>query len=210
MVYEGKHAKREVAAGDHDGAYGPDNNHAAPRQPGEAMPMPDITFDSLEEEESQDGDGSYAHMQHLFGSIHLQSNHSQVVHQADGAEPLPDIAGDSLEDEESQDGDGSYERMQHLFGSIHLQGIRLQSPIYFAGAQHLRTTSVRETSSAVHQDATPREDDAASQAEDAPQDDAAPREDDRLRDDTVILVAVERPPKDGYPEAGVGEEARPL
>jgi hypothetical protein len=198
MVYEGKHAKREAAAGNHDGAYGLDDTHTAPQQPGEAMPMPDITLDSLEEEESQDGDGSYERMQHLLGSIHLQSVHSQVIRPADEAEPLPDIAGDSLEEEESQDGDGSYERMQHLFGSIHLQGIRLQSPIYFEGSQRLRTTSVQETSSANHQDAA------------APREDAAPQDDDMLRDDTVILVAVERPPRDGYPEAGVGEEARLL
>jgi hypothetical protein len=168
--------------------------------------MPDITLDSLEEEESQDGDDSYARMQHLLGSIHLQSVHLQAIRPADEAEPLPDIAGDSLEEEESQDGDDSYARMQHLFGSIHLQGIRLQSPIYFEGSQRLRTTSVQETSGANHQDAAPSQDNAASQEEDA----AAPQEDHMLRDDTVILVAVERPPRDGYPEAGVGEEARPL
>jgi hypothetical protein len=161
--------------------------------------MPDITLDSLEEEESQDGDGSYERMQHLLGSIALQSNHSQVVRQADEAEPLPDIAGDSLEEEESQDGDGSYERMQRLLGSIALQGIRLQSPIYFEGSQRLRTTSVQEASSAGHQDAAPPQENAASQAEDATsqEDDAAPRDDDMPRDDTVILVAVERPPQDG-------------
>ena len=139
MVYEGKHAKREAAAGNHDGAYGPDDDHTAPRQPGEAMPMPDVTLDSLEEEESQDGDGSY-------------------------------------------------ERMQHLLGSIYLQGIRLQSPIYFADPQRLKTTSVQETSSADHQDAAPPQ-----------ENDAAPQEDDMLRDDTVILVAIDRPPRDGNP-----------
>jgi hypothetical protein len=219
MVYEGKHAKRGSAngAGSHDGACGPDDDHVTPRQASEAMPLPDVTFDSLEEEESQHGDDSHAQMQRLLGSIHLQGIHPQVVRQADEAEPLPDIAADSLEEEESQDGLGSHLRMQHLLGSIHLQGVRLRSPIYFEGSQRLRTTSVRETPSADRQDAAPRQDNAASQEEEAaPQedavqkeDDAAPQEDDMLRDDTVILVAVERPPRDGYPEAGVGEEARP-
>ncbi|HEX6524385.1 MAG TPA: hypothetical protein VF070_30950 [Streptosporangiaceae bacterium] len=141
--------------------------------------MPDVTFDSLEEEEFQDGDDSHAQIQRLLGSIHLQGIHPQVVRQAGKAEPLPDIAADSLEEEESQDGLGSHLRMQHLLGSIHLQGIRLQSPIYFEGSQRLRPEN------------------------------AASQEDDILRDDTVILVAVERLPRDGYPEADAGEEARP-
>jgi hypothetical protein len=191
MVYEGKHAKRGSAngAGNHDGAYGPDD-HATPRQASEAMPLPDVTFDSLEEEESQHGDDSHGQVQRLLSSIHLQGIHPQIVRQADEAEPLPDIAADSLEEEESQDGLGSHLRMQHLLGSIHLQGIRWQSPIYFEGSQRLRTTSVRETSSADHQDAAPRQGNAASQEEEA-----APPEDDMLRDDTVILVAVEKPPE---------------
>jgi hypothetical protein len=214
MVYEGKHAKRESAngAGNHDGACGPDNDHATPRQASEAMSLPDVTFGSLEEEEFQHGDDSHAQMHRLLGSIHLQG-----THQPDEAELLPDIAPDSLEEEESQDGLSSHLGMHRLLGSIHLQGIRLQSPIYFDGSQRLRTTSVRETLGADHQDAAPRQDIAASQEEEAaPQedavqeDDAAPREDDMLRDDTVILVAVETPRRGGYPEAGVGEEARPL
>jgi hypothetical protein len=207
MVYEGKHAKRGSAssAGNHDGAYGPDDDHETPRQANEAMPLLDVTFDSLEEEESQHGDDSHAQIQRLLGSIHLQGIHPQIVRQADEAEPLPDIVADSLEEEESQDGLGSHLRMQHLLGSIHLQGIRLQSPIYFEGSQRLRTTSVRETSSADRQDAAPQQDNAASQEEEA-----ATQEDDMLRDDTVILMAVKRPPRDAYPEAGAGEEAHPL
>ena len=220
MVYEGKHAKRESANGEgnHNGAYGPDDDDATPRQASEAVPLEDITFDSLEEEESQHGDDSYAQMQRLLGSIHLQGIRPQVVRQADEAEPLPDIAPDSLEEEESQDGLGSHLGMQRLLGSIALQGIRLQSPIYFEGSQRVRTTSVRETSSADYQDAASQQDNAASREEEAaPQEDAvqveddgAPQEGDMLRDDTVILVTVETPPRDGDPEAGVGEEARPL
>ena len=89
MVYEGKHAKRESAdgAGNHDGAYRPDD-HETPQRGNEAMPLSDVTFDSLEEEESQDGLSSHLGMHRLLGSIHLQGIRLQSPIYFDGSQRL--------------------------------------------------------------------------------------------------------------------------
>lgn len=117
------------------------------------------------------------------------ARHRSVPRQAGAAEPPPDVTldhlGDELdflEDEEAQDHDGSHERMQHLLGSIHLQGIsprsiRWQSPIYIADSKRPETADEYETASA-ERGIGP----------------SAPYETPYDRDDTVILVAVERPP----------------
>lgn len=118
-----------------------------------------------------------------------------VPRQAGAAEPPPDVTLDRpepdrprldllggeldcLEDEEARDHSDSHERMQFLLGSIHLQGIRprsirWQSPIYLADPRRPKTTDERETAGAERGigPSTPYD-----------------------RDDTVILVAVERPP----------------